>query len=211
MITLQRLIAEHEARGQLAQDELERLRESLLAAEERAHALELDCERAAAERAAERAAEAAAAAARPPPPEEVRKEMLRAFDGVASSICAEMANRAGVDAEGGEDAECVEMDSEAMVAQGLDAEALAEAYLRAVAERVATSVEPARLEAIDKWIKERKQRRTLQDQLQASLSLSHTHKSRTHTSLTSPCSPHTCPPPPPPPPELFHHMRLPSS
>ena len=91
----------------------------------------------------------------------------------------------GVDAEGGEDAECVEMDSEAMVAQGLDAEALAEAYLRAVAERVATSVEPARLEAIDKWIKERKQRRTLQDQLQASLSLSHTHKSRTHTSPVS--------------------------
>ena len=58
-------------------------------------------------------------------------------------------------------------DSVAMVDAGLGEQEMAEKYLRAVVERTAVALEPARMQAVDKWNQERKQRRQLQDREQA--------------------------------------------
>ena len=115
---------------------------------------------------------AAAAAERPPPPEpaEVKKELLSAFDGALQLVCNELAAKAGVAASHDSGASfCVGQegfDSAAMVDAGLPADAMAEQYLRVAMDRAVAAVEPARVEAIEKWCNERAKRRQLQDQLQ---------------------------------------------
>jgi len=104
----------------------------------------------------------------PPNPAEVRQQVLSAFDVATASLVEEMAESTsggGV----GEEVFTVGVngfDSVAMEAEGLSLEVKAEQYLRAAMGRAVRAVEPARLEAVDKWRGELKRRRALQDTLQ---------------------------------------------
>lgn len=100
----------------------------------------------------------------PPNPVEVRQQVMAAFGAATGSLCRELALSAGTAACGEEvvdGCEPVTMDAE-----GVGLEAAAETYLRAAMDRAVRAVEPARLEAIDKWRVELKRRRALQGQLQ---------------------------------------------
>ena len=118
---------------------------------------------------------AAAEAPPPPQPEEVQREMMRAFDTAAAAICTELAARTGTDAPMdvdvptgggsfvvGQDG----LDADAMIEAGVPVATMAEQYLRAVTERAERAFEGSVQDAVEKWRKELKKRRTLQDQLQ---------------------------------------------
>lgn len=105
----------------------------------------------------------------PPDPSEVRQQVMLAFGAATASLCRELALRTGLAAS---DSDVVIADSMrdfepvAMDTEGVSLEAKAETYLRAAMDRAVRAVEPARLEAIDKWRGELKRRRILQGQLQ---------------------------------------------
>ena len=109
------------------------------------------------------------AAEGPPPlaPEEVRKEVLRAFDAEAVRAVAEQAQKTGA-AGSSEDGDepLLDIDIEAMLEDGTSDAVIAEQYLSQVCEATVKAVEPARLQAVGKWKNELKKRRQLQDQLQ---------------------------------------------
>ena len=122
----------------------------------------------------------------------MRTTLLAAFDGAVSEVLAEAAARAGVAAppaaggdgdatmgDGDDDGDAADagggaafrvgtagFDSAAFVAAGLSCEEIAAQYVRAVAEQTAAVGDGARLEAVEKWMHERAERRLLQDELQ---------------------------------------------
>ena len=159
------------AKAQLeqAQAEQKQLRMQIRSLEQQAQATTLAAEE-------NSAAEAAAAAQKalepvPPPAAEVQAALLSAFDTAAATIRNEIAANAGLTAgtESGDDAFCVGQqgfDSAAMLSANLPVEEIAEQYLRAVMQRAADVVEPARLQAVTGWQNELRKRRLLQDQLQ---------------------------------------------
>jgi hypothetical protein len=94
---------------------------------------------------------------------------MAAFGAATASLCRELSLSACV-AAGSEEvvlADAIsEFEPDAMDAEGVGLEVKAEMYLRAAMDRAVRAVEPARLEAIDKWRGELKRRRILQGQLQ---------------------------------------------
>ena len=128
------------------------------------------------------------AAEGPPPaaPEEVRREVLEAFDTAVPEVCRELAAQSGVmagDAEmaGGSSGEAGSsseegeepfvvgengLDAASMLDAGVPVQEMAVQYLQQAMKRATKAVEPAKLQAVAKWRNELKKRRMLQDQLQ---------------------------------------------
>lgn len=165
--------AESEVQRKYLQAELEEARaqraylsQELAKAQEAAHNVELRIK----SETAKVAAELAEIKARPVPPNpaEVQTEIFRVFRKAAMSLCHEVALAAGVDSETADGiASGVEDLPMAMAnEEGMELESRADAFLRAVMEQAVRAVEPARIEALQKWRGELKRRRILQDQLQ---------------------------------------------
>ena len=129
-------------------------------------------ERSAAEKAAAEAARLAAEGPPPPSPEEVQRNVLRAFDAAKAAVCAELAARVGAPSASVDEADVSMVEAEdslnadRLMEAGVSMDQAAEQYLRAAMEAAVAAVEPARLEAASKWKLELKKRRQLQDVLQ---------------------------------------------
>ena len=182
-------VANLEKELELEQAEVAQLRPQLRAREEEVAGHERRI------REEEEAKAAAAAREGPPPatPEEVKREMLKAFEEAANAVCKEIAADSGAATVGDDEDRIVEvgdddematgeeggassstsfvagkdgLDAEAMIDAGVPVVTMAEQYLRAVCERVSAVEQRAREEVITKWRNELGKRRALQDELQ---------------------------------------------